>query len=142
MEPQTGLGSKPCPRWSVGGLFIDALRRRDFAAMAECLDPEVRFRGLVPPGPFEVVGPDAVMTLFRTWFEGPDELHLVDATIGEIGLKLYLRWRVTMTSAVEASRYVEQHVFATIDERIVGLDLLCSGFAPSPQTGANPFHLN
>jgi hypothetical protein len=66
----TSQGSTP--RWSVGGLFVDALGRRDFEAMADCLDPDVRFRGLIPPGPFEVAGPEEVMARFRRWFGGPD----------------------------------------------------------------------
>src|SRR5262245_4506695 len=34
--------SEPTPRWSVGGLLIQALARQDFAALADCLDPAVR----------------------------------------------------------------------------------------------------
>jgi hypothetical protein len=123
------------PRWSVGGLFIDALGRRDFDAMADCLDPDVRFRGLIPPGPFEVTGAEQVEVRFRRWFGGLDQLEIVDATLGDIGPKLYLRWRVAMTPTGDGeppgpARLVEQHVFATIDQRIVALDLLCSGFVP------------
>jgi hypothetical protein len=66
---------------SVGGLFVEALARRDFAAMADCLDADVRFRALVPPGPFEIIGRDQTMERFGRWFGGPDELELLDTTI-------------------------------------------------------------
>ena len=126
------------PRWSVGGRFVDGLGRRDFDDMAECLDPTVRFRGLTPRGPFDVVGPDEVMARFQRWFGGTDGFEVVDATVGEVGPRLYLRWRVTMTPAVpgEPVRTVEQHLFAAIDQRIVGLDLLCSGFSDLTATAS------
>lgn len=102
--------------------------------MADCLDPSVRFRGLVTRGPIDGVGRDAVMPWLRKWFDGPDALEIVDATVGEVGPKLYLRWRVTMSPGTPgaAVRLVEQHVFATIDGSIVSFDLLCSGFSELP----------
>ena len=128
------IEAAPAPRWSVAGRFVDALGRRDFDTMAGCLDRSVRLRGLIPPGPFEVVGPEDVMARFRRWFGGPDVFEVVDATVGEVGPKLYLRWRVTMTPASPSAptRIAEQHVFATIDRTILGLDLLCSGFSDCP----------
>jgi hypothetical protein len=122
------------PRWSMGGSFVDALGRRDFDAMADCLDHGVKLRGLIPPGPFEATGPEEVMARFRRWFGGPDTLEIVDATVCDVGPKMYLRWRIAMTpcAAGEPARLVEQHIYATIEQRIVGLDLLCSGFAPEP----------
>jgi hypothetical protein len=89
-----------------------------------------------------VTGVDEVQARFRRWFGGPDQLEILDATVGDIGPKLYLRWRVAMTPIGDGlvvagdgrptgpPRLVEQHVFATIDHRIVALDLLCSGFVP------------
>ncbi|HEX3622611.1 MAG TPA: nuclear transport factor 2 family protein [Acidimicrobiales bacterium] len=130
-QRQVSIQEVPAPRWSVAGTFVEALGLRDFDTMAGCLDPSVRLRGLLPPGPFEVVGPGDVMARFRQWFGGPDVFKIVDATVGEVGPKLYLRWRVTMTPAWPSAptRLAEQHVFATIDRSIVGLDLLCSGFS-------------
>lgn len=58
------------PGWAVGGRFVDALGRRDFDGMAGCLDRSVHFRGLLPRGPFDVVGPAEALAQFRQWFEG------------------------------------------------------------------------
>ena len=117
-------------RWPIAGLFLDALAHRDFPAMASCLHPDIRFRALVPPGPFEAAGVADAMSRFRRWFDGDDDFEVVDASIGQVGTCLYLRWRVRMRSAGESDshRLVEQHAFATAGERIESLDLLCSGF--------------
>jgi hypothetical protein len=128
--------SEPTPRLSVGGLFIEALARRDFAALADCLDASVRLRALLPRGPIEVVGRDKVAGWFRSLFDGPDSLELADGTVGEVGPRLYLRWRVSLTAAGTSGPHhlVEQHVFAVSGERISALDLLCSGFVTQPNT--------
>ena len=117
-------------RWPIAGLFLDALAHRDFPAMACCLHPDIRFRALVPSGPFETAGVADVMSRFRRWFDGDDDFEVVDASIGQVGTRLYLRWRVRMRSASDpdSGRLVEQHAFATAGERIESLDLLCSGF--------------
>jgi hypothetical protein len=47
---------------------------------------------------------------------------------------------MTPTSSSEPTRRVEQHLFATIGQRIVGLDLLCSGFTPDRPLRADPHH--
>ena len=63
---------RPAPPLSVGGLFIETLARRDFAALANSLDPSVRLL-----------------------FGGPDGLEVAVATVGGPG-RLYLRWRVSL----------------------------------------------
>jgi hypothetical protein len=40
-------------RWSVGGIFLEALVTRDYERMATMLRPTIRFRALLPPGPTE-----------------------------------------------------------------------------------------
>jgi ketosteroid isomerase-like protein len=133
LTSQTTL-TEPTARWSVGGLFIEALANRDFEAMAECLDPDARLRALMPPGHIERRGRDDIVGQFRAWFGGPDELELVDATVGEVGSRLYLRWRLALTPVGGSGpqRTVEQHVFATTGDHISALDLLCSGFVSQP----------
>lgn len=116
--------------WPVAGLFLDALARRDFAALTSCLRPDVRFRGLIPPGPFEITGAVETASRFEQWFGGEDDFEILDASVGQFGPLLYLRWRVRMSSAGDPSsgRLVEQHAFSTAGAHIQSLDLLCSGF--------------
>jgi SnoaL-like protein len=122
----------PAPRWSVGGLVVEALARRDFAAMARCLGPGVRMRALLPGRVAEFTGPAEVAGWFAGVFGGPDGFELADGTVGEIGPRLYLRWRISLTppGPPDRTRLAEQHVFAMTggDGLISSLDLLCSGF--------------
>ncbi len=117
-------------QWPVAGLFLDALTRRDFSAMADSLEHDVRFRALVPSGPFELTGAEDTAGRFERWFGGDDGFEIVDASIGQVGTCLYLRWRVRMhaASAPHAARLAEQHAFARAGQRIESLDLVCSGF--------------
>ena len=118
------------PSWTVAGNLLDALTRRDFVALAGCLAPDILFRALVPPGPFDLDTAADVTAKFEGWFGGEDEFELVDATAGQIGTRLALRWRVRMWPAGDeaAARVVEQHVYATGTDRVESMDLLCSGF--------------
>jgi hypothetical protein len=68
VEITTATTNAPVPGLSTGGLFVEALARRDFTAMACSLSPTVRFRALLPPRDVDVVGRDATMTEFRRWF--------------------------------------------------------------------------
>ena len=113
----------------VGTAFLDALARRDFDGLATCLAPDVRFRALLPPRDVDVTGPEPMLAEFRRWFGDESEaLELVDSALEEIGPRLYLRWRIRLSSPAGTSRFVEQHAFATTGDRIETLNLLCSGF--------------
>jgi hypothetical protein len=115
-------------------LFLESLARRDFTAMASCLAPTVHFRALLPRRDVDVVGSDATMAEFRLWFANEAEaFEMLDASVGEIGSRLYLRWRVRMTPGDPAQgepRVVEQHAFATAGAQLESLSLLCSGWQP------------
>lgn len=116
--------------WPVVGLLLDALTRRDFDAFGACLAPDVRFSGLVPRGPFELDSATATADKFRTWFGGDEVFEVVDASVGQLGSKLYARWRIRMypVGRPEEARQAEQHVFTTGTDRVESMDLLCSGF--------------
>jgi hypothetical protein len=119
------------PRWELAGLFLGALARRDFPGLESCLDPNVRFRALVPRGALEKNGAAHAVALFRRWFGADEVFEVLDAAIGQAGPRIYLRWRGADRHEVNdpsSFRLVEQHAFATARERIEVLDLLCSGF--------------
>lgn len=115
--------------WAVAGAFLEAFATRDFDALADCLDSAVRFRAQLPPGAIDVTGVDDTVARFRYWF-GADAFELVDASVGRIGERIYLRWRVRTSPPADPAvlRIVEQHMFAAADDRIHSIDLLCSGF--------------
>ena len=120
----------PPQTWSVAGAFLDGLSNRDFALMTTCLAPDIRFRCLLPRGPVEVTGAEETVAYFRRWFGGEDAFEVLDASVGQIGPRIYLRWRVRMNPVVDPcdERVAEQHLFTTGNEVIRTLDLLCSGF--------------
>ena len=118
------------PRWEIAGQFLGALSRRDFSELESCLDTNARFRALVPRGAIEANGAAEVVALFRRWFGEDDTFDVIDAAIGQMGPRIYLRWQLRTGAAGDPSsfRLVEQHAFASVRERIEALDLLCSGF--------------
>lgn len=119
-------------RWAVGGLFLEALAVRDFRLLAATLGASVRFRALLPPGPMEWQGPESVADAFRSWFGGAEDFELVDATVGEVGGRLHLSWRIRLRPAPfgigEGWHVIEQQGYADAADSISRLDLLCSGF--------------
>jgi hypothetical protein len=138
-DPRTPEGSPPV-RWSVGGIFLETLATRDYERMATTLGPAVRFRALLPPGPSHCEGPERVTDTFRSWFGSADDFELVDATVGEIGGRLHLSWRIRLRPAPfgigENWHVIEQHGYADATDSIETLDLLCSGFHPDGRVGS------
>jgi len=128
--------TSPVARWSVGGVFLEALATRDFDQLAATLGSNIRFRALLPPGPMEWQGPEEVAEAFRSWFGEPGEFEIVDATVGEVGGRLHLSWRLRVRPAPfgigDGWHVIEQHAYADADETIDALDLLCSGFNAEP----------
>ena len=124
--------SKTMARWSVGGSFLEALAIRDYERMATTLERNIRFRALLPPGPMQWQGAPQVAEAFESWFGGADDFELIDATVGEIGGRLHLSWRIRVRPAPfgfgEGWHVIEQHGYADATDSIQTLDLLCSGF--------------
>jgi hypothetical protein len=124
-------------RWSLGGIFLEALANRDYTKMVATLGPTVRFRAMLPPGPMDCEGPEAVAEAFSSWFGGADDFELVDAAVGEVGGRLHLSWRLRVRPAPFAIgdgwHVIEQKAYADATETIDALDLLCSGFQPEPR---------
>lgn len=126
----------PVPRWSVGGVFLEAFANRDYQQMAATLSPEVRLRAMLPPGPMDWEGPATVAEVFGSWFGSAADFELIDAAVGEVGGRLHLSWRVRVRPAPfgmgDGWHVIEQQAYADAGEAITSLDLLCSGFRAEP----------
>ena len=127
-------------RWSVGGVFLEALANRNFGRLAAILAPDVRFRAMLPPGPMNWEGAETVSEVFGSWFKDADDFELIDATVGEVGGRLHLSWRVRVRPApfgIGAGWHlIEQQAYADASDVIDAIDLLCSGFRAEPDTSS------
>ncbi len=128
----------PSARWSVGGVFLEALATRDYAQMASTLSGDVRFRAMLPPGPMDWNGADEVAGVFSSWFATAEDFELIDASVGEVGGRLHLSWRLRVRPAPfgigDGWHVIEQQAYADAADSIDTLDLLCSGFRPERTT--------
>lgn len=128
-------------RWSVGRAFLEAIASRDYQLMAATLGPAVRFRAMLPPGPMEWEGSAAVADVFSSWFGAAEDFELVDASVGEVGGRMHLSWRLRLRPAPFGKgagwHVIEQQAYASTGDTIESLDLLCTGFRPVEGRGVD-----
>lgn len=143
-EPYNGSMSEPLPvppdadaptatRWSVGGLLLEAIATRDFAGMGDCFDPGATMRALLPRGPAEFRGVTEITDAFRLWFGGAERFEVLDGTVGEVGGRLHVAWRLRVDGTPRGDdgwHVIEQQAYVRAGDRIEALDLLCTGFMP------------
>jgi hypothetical protein len=134
MSTTSDSATQPSARWSVGGVFLEALATRDYQQMASTLSGGVRFRAMLPPGPMDWNGADEVAGVFMSWFGEAEDFEVIDATVGEVGGRLHLSWRLRVRPAPfgigDGWHVIEQQAYADAADTIDTLDLLCSGFRP------------
>jgi hypothetical protein len=120
------------PQFATAGLFLERLTAGDFDRLALALEPDVTLIALLPRGCRGYEGRDAVCGAFTTWFGGFDEYEMLDATVGQVGTRLQLRWRLHVRGGRLGAEdfVVEQHGYADggPNGRIQNLSLVCSGF--------------
>jgi hypothetical protein len=125
--------------YSAAGTFLEGLAAQDFTRLGSALSDRVRLRALLPGGPKAWDGADQVTSTFTAWFGDVDDFELVDATIGEVGSRLHLRWRVRVRAERlgEGWFVVEQQAYADTDDhhRLDHISLLCTGYCPEKPRG-------
>jgi len=130
MNPNTALRDTG---QSVGGLFLEALAARDFDRMSDCLEPAATMRALLPPGLAERQSATQIIESIRSWFGDAEEFEILDGTLGKVGDRLHVAWRLRLRPTPwgdDAWHVIEQQAYLRVGERIEAIDLLCSGFQP------------
>jgi hypothetical protein len=126
-------------RVAVAGEFLQALAAQDFASLALALRDDVRLRALLPGGFHEWAGAARVTAKFAQWLGDTEQFSLVESAAGEIGGRLYLRWRARLRAERlgDGPFLVEQHAYADLDDagRVSDIWLACSGYQPEHRAG-------
>src|SRR5258707_1220888 len=84
------------PQSAVAGSFLEGLAAQDFARIGGALPADARLRALLPSGPREWAGAEAIADRFARWFGGTEDFELVEAAVGEVGGRLHLHWRLRL----------------------------------------------
>jgi hypothetical protein len=130
-RPASEANMSTTTRWSVGGLLLEALAERDFTLMFDCFEPTATMRALLPSGLAEIHGAAQIVDRFRGWFGHAERFEVLDGTVGDVGSRLHVAWRLRLRPTPWGDNdwhVIEQQTYASAVERIDALDLLCSGF--------------
>ena len=124
--------SPSAPRFAVAGSLLEALAARDFDRVSASFEDAASLSALLPRGLCEWQGAAEIGAAFFGWFGDHDDFEVVDASVGQVGSRLQLRWRVRVRGARfdGETRVAEQHAYADTGAtgRIRSMVLLCSGF--------------
>jgi hypothetical protein len=123
-------------RFAAAGVFLEALAAQDFARLGSVIRADAQLQALVPRGLREWQGREQICSAFAGWFGDTDDCQLVEAVIGDVGVRLHMHWRARLRAPRLGPGWfvVEQQVYADTDGRgrIAKLRLLCSGYCPEP----------
>lgn len=131
------LTTSETTRWSVGGLLLEAVAARDFERMSACFEPDATMRALLPPGLAECDGARQIVENIQGWFGGAQHYEVLDGTVGEVGGRIHVAWRLRMRPTPwgdDRWHVIEQQAYLRANARIQTIDLLCSGFQPDSHT--------
>ena len=84
------------PQFALAGSFLEGLAAQDFAGLGAALGAAARLRALLPSGLREWAGAEAIADRFARWFGDTEDFELVEATVGEVGGRLHLHWRLRL----------------------------------------------
>jgi hypothetical protein len=122
------------PKFAHAGSFLEGLAAQNFAQLDDALTADARLRALLPRGLREWAGAEVIADQFACWFGDTEDFELVEATVGEVGGRLHLHWRLRLQAKRLGAGWftVEQQAYADTAPggRIARLDLLCTGYRP------------
>jgi len=134
MTPRNPGVADVVPESALTGSFLEGLAAQDFARLGGALAADACLRALLPSGLREWAGAGAIADRFARWFGNTEDFELVEATVGEVGGRLHLHWRLRLQAERLGAGWftVEQQAYADTDDtgRIARLDVLCTGYLP------------
>jgi TusA-related sulfurtransferase len=115
---------------SLGEALLDALARRDFAAIEATLDPAVQFRALAPGESVTVGSARDAIACLRRWFGDKEDIEYLDRHALMVVDRLRLGFRARVWKGGQP-HLVQQALCGDVEGgRFATLDLLCTGFRP------------
>jgi len=105
-----------------------AVAGRDSARLAAAVTDTVRLRALLPGGPIEEHGRDAVVARFARWFADMDAVDLVESAGEAIADRLLIHYRLDLAQRGTRWACTQTSICKIVDGRLATIDLLCSGF--------------
>ena len=108
--------------------IASAVAGRDSAGLAAAVTDTVRLRALLPGGPVEEHGRDAVVARFSGWFADMDTVEVVESAGEAVADRLLIHYRLDLAQRGTRWACTQTSVCKTAGGRLATIDLLCSGF--------------
>jgi hypothetical protein len=107
---------------------------RDAGRLAATLTDTVRLRALLPGGPVESHGREAVVARFAGWFADFDTVELVSAAGEPVADRLLVHYRLGLRQGPRHWTCTQTLVCKTAGDLLATVDLLCSGLRELNET--------
>src|SRR6202046_5568091 len=107
------------PQFARAGSLLAGLAAQDFGQFGGALAADARLRALLPRGLREWTGAQVIADRFEGWLGDTQDFDLVEATVGEVGGRLHLHWRLRLRAERLGTGWftVEQQAYARPDHR-------------------------
>jgi len=116
------------PQLPIGAAIAAAVAQRDRDRLAAAFTDTARLRALLPGGPVESHGRDAVVARFAGWFDDFDTVEVVSAADEPVADRLLVHYRLTLRQGPRRWACTQTLIAKPVGEQLATLDLLCSGF--------------
>ena len=101
---------------------------RNSTRLAAAVTDNVRLRAMLPGGPIEEHGRDAVVARFGKWFADMDTVDLVESAGEAVADRLLIHYRLDLAQRGTRWACTQTSICKIIDGRLATINLLCSGF--------------
>ena len=108
--------------------IASAVAGRDSAGLAAAVTDTVWLRALLPGGPIEEHGRDAVVARFSGWFADMDTVGVVESAGEAVADRLLIHYRLDLARRGTRWACTQTSICKVKDGRLATIDLLCSGF--------------